>query len=367
MSEVFRHKIAKGHSLLVKGAAAVTLISGRVHVFLSEINPKERFVIPKGRRIPLEARQDSVIEITLSSSYTLEEIPTTAIPKEWSTILSTIKSIIRSRGRIVIVGGVDSGKSSLATLIVNYFTLRNVPTSILDVDVGQTEVGLPAALGFGGTCHPVKGLFEVTPKALFFIGSITPAPVIEKILTGVHKLIPIAEKQEGILVVNTDGWIEGDEALNYKIKLIKTVDPDLIIVIGEKDQIYESLKNYPRNEIIHVTKSPFVYKRDREERKSLREQTYYKYLKNGTVREFSLSQVKGDYCTVKEEDQKNMNILVGLIGKEGLMQGPGILKRVNIPTDKAFIYSEVSSQIEIIEVGMIQIREDGHELGFITR
>ena len=39
------------------------------------------------------------------------------------------------------------------------------------------------------------------------------------------------------VVVNTDGWVEGEDAINYKVQLIGKLNPDIIFCIQQKDEL----------------------------------------------------------------------------------------------------------------------------------
>jgi len=235
--------------------------------------------------------------------------------------------------------------------------------SILDLDVGQSEVGLPATIALGTATHPVKSLCETEPQALCFVGSITPAPVTEKILTGVQKLLALTGRREGPLVVNTDGWVEGDGALQYKVRLADAVRPDATILMGENDKTRRLIEEAAqRSRILKVEKPSFAYTRSREERKRLREQAYYRHLKGGTVKEFLLSKVRWSCSDAEKIPRQNVNLLVGLLGKTGLLQELGVLKSADPSRGKAWIYCGICTDVESIEVGMVRVREDGREL-----
>ncbi len=182
-------------------------------------------------------------------------------------------------------------------------------------------------------------------------------------MTGIQVLINIPRKRKGVLIINTDGWTEGDDARDYKLRLVKTVKPNITIIIDENDlfQVIKRDQSY-RSILIQVEKSPFIYRRSREERKHLREQTYYQYFKRGELRTYPLSKVNWRDLNVEEILPQNIDLLVGLLGKEGKMIGPGILKKIDREAEKVTIFSCVSTNIYSIEVGKVRIREDGKEL-----
>ncbi|MEM2922717.1 MAG: hypothetical protein QXF26_10440, partial [Candidatus Bathyarchaeia archaeon] len=76
-------RVSKGHTLLVKGPASVKLYEGGAHTYLAELDPQRTFVVPEGRRIPIEAIGDSSLRINVGSSGSVEEVEGPSIPEGW--------------------------------------------------------------------------------------------------------------------------------------------------------------------------------------------------------------------------------------------------------------------------------------------
>ncbi|MGC8850478.1 MAG: hypothetical protein ACP5QI_08415, partial [Candidatus Bathyarchaeia archaeon] len=107
----------------------------------------------------------------------------------------------------------------------------------------------------------------------------------------------------------------------------------------------------------------FIYKRTREERRRIRERAYYKYLRDGSLRVFPFSMVEWNNLNLKVLHSRDVNLLMGLIDGEGLMKGPGILKRTDRSKNRVLIYSRITCPVERIEAGLVMVREDGCEKG----
>ncbi|MGC8850226.1 MAG: Clp1/GlmU family protein, partial [Candidatus Bathyarchaeia archaeon] len=168
----------------MKGPASITLQSGRISVFMADLSLNKRVIIPEGRMMPLFALKESLLETIIGSSGSVVEVEGATIPEEWIQIPPTLSKILQGCGKVVVLGGVDSGKSSLSTLIANYFSSKGSHVSILDLDVGQSDISLPATIGLGIVRDPIRGLYEAEPVAMYFIGSISPAPKAGKIIKG---------------------------------------------------------------------------------------------------------------------------------------------------------------------------------------
>ena len=96
---------------------------------------------------------------------------------------------------------------------MNEAVKNGLRTGVIDADLGQSDVGPPSTVGFNFVTKPVKDLFEIDAKDVVFVGSTSPSGTITAIMDGLTYL-----KQESLeagadfVVINTDGWIENDEA-----------------------------------------------------------------------------------------------------------------------------------------------------------
>ncbi|MEM3044553.1 MAG: Clp1/GlmU family protein [Candidatus Bathyarchaeia archaeon] len=335
-------------------------------MFAADLPLDERVIIPEGRMIPLFALEESFVDVVTGFSGSTVEVGGATIPEDWIQIPPALKGILKGCGKVVVLGGVDSGKSSLSTLIANYFVSKGFQVSILDLDVGQSDVSLPAAIGLGVVRNPIRGLYEAEPTAMYFIGSISPASMAGKVIRGAVKLAEKVGDKECIMIVNTDGWLQGEEALNYKMKLVDALKPEAVAVIGEDKEansISEILRD--RFRVLRATRPFFIHRRTREERKRLREKAYYRYLRDGVSRVFPISKVEWNRLNLEGFPCHDINLLTGLIDKEGFMKGPGILKKIDCSRGKVLIYSRVTCPVEKIEAGLVRVKEDGCEIGQI--
>ncbi|WP_457611982.1 Clp1/GlmU family protein, partial [Methanocaldococcus sp.] len=96
----------------------------------------------------------------------------TNVPEDRKELLEKIKK--ENYNRIMVIGAMDSGKTTLINYIKNNLDFY----SILDCDVGQKSILPPATISL------MKG-FEVKH---YFIGSVTPVGYFEEVIFGSSKL-----------------------------------------------------------------------------------------------------------------------------------------------------------------------------------
>ncbi|MEM4279232.1 MAG: Clp1/GlmU family protein, partial [Archaeoglobaceae archaeon] len=225
----------KGCTVLAKGKVA---IEGNAEVIGS--NKIKSFESEKF--VPIYCLEECKIE--LNGDYKL--LNESTIPESWEKLAK------KDWETVFLYGGVDSGKSTLATYLAN----KVGGAYVLDLDIGQAEIAHPGAMAYG-FARDVVTLNQVKMINGFFVGSITPQGREVKCLRGVAKLWRELKKLEERKIVNTTGWIKGKRAKEYKMAKIEIIEPDLVVSFEKKPlegmEIYEVEKGY-------------TIKRDRNER-----------------------------------------------------------------------------------------------------
>ncbi len=289
-------------TLLVEGEAEIE-VDGRAEVFGC---PVRKLSIKQGKTLPIYLVEDSVVRI--KGKYI--PIKGSTIPKSWE------KLVEEDYRRIFLFGESDSGKSSLATYLVNKMDGRKW---VVDFDIGQADIAHPAAMGLGVNDGGVISISHIEMFDGFFVGSISPTGRETRCLRGVAKLMDIVErnlKDGDRVIVDTTGWVRGKRARDYKLAKIELVKPDVIVCFG-KPPYYLSDYN------VFEVESFVLRKRSRELRSSIRSEIYSKWLEGSELRSFSVDVVK--------------------LGNTTLFKGE--------PVDTSFIQEIMDSNIVFVEKG----------------
>jgi polynucleotide 5'-hydroxyl-kinase GRC3/NOL9 len=121
---------------------------------------------------------------------------------EWE---ATLGAILKADGPIMIIGGTDVGKTTFTRLLVNRAVAAGKRVAVLDADPGQSEIGPPACVGLAFVEAPVTLLSDLTPNALEFVGSVSPAGRLLEHITAVRRLADMAAGR--FLVIDTSGYL----------------------------------------------------------------------------------------------------------------------------------------------------------------
>ncbi len=69
---------------------------------------------------------------------------------------------------ILILGKIDSGKSSFCTYLVNKLVSGKCRVAVLDGDLGQSDIGPSGTVGYGLTSKPVTRIVQFEVGERFF-------------------------------------------------------------------------------------------------------------------------------------------------------------------------------------------------------
>ncbi|RLE68608.1 MAG: hypothetical protein DRJ43_05280, partial [Thermoprotei archaeon] len=128
----FEHTLKPKNDFLLLSPLKVISKRGKIECWGSEIDSLE--IREKGIPILIRALEISDLEIWAPSKPT--EIPG-IIPKEWEDLVSRIKP----GDVIMLLGGVDVGKSGLFAFLANKLVSAGMRVGLIDADVGQSDIG----------------------------------------------------------------------------------------------------------------------------------------------------------------------------------------------------------------------------------
>jgi len=285
--------VEAGKTLLVDGPASVILLTGTADILGAPVQTASKIVIREGKRFPFEIREKAEFDLLLGEKAGANEVPTSTIPKSWEDAANTILELKNLPATVMIVGGIDSGKTSFSAYLANKALKMKRSVAIIDADLGQSDVGPPSTIGSCRITKPIRDPFEISAENVCFIGVTSPGGAVPKVIDGIAKVKEkVTKRGASLLIVNTDGWIDGEDAIRYKVALAKQVKPDMVVAIQEKNELTFLLGALIESQNLAIESSPAVRKRDQEERRLLRELSYKKYLRGATVESFPLSWIR---------------------------------------------------------------------------
>jgi len=416
--------VKKGTTLLVDGPASVSLLSGKISVLGAPLQISEKLIVREGKRLPLWVKKRVTLELMLGEGASVNEVDEGTVASSWDEAAKEILSL-KKPVTVMVVGGMDSGKTSFCTFLVNEAVMKKWRTSVIDADLGQSDVGPPSTVGFNFVTEPVKDLFDIDARDAVFVGSTSPSGSINKVIEGLIQLKDrVMEAGVDFLVINTDGWVEGEEAAAYKVQLAEKVGPSAVVGMQKGNELTPILDALHDVKVFVMDSPQLIQPRSREKRKLLRELSYKKYLKGAKMQSLSLSWVKvkdslfgtggplprkrlerltnllgtrpiyeetvtailvvlskskvvteeqikaaeehfGKRVKVIQEGDEE-GLLVGLKDEEDKFLGIGILHGVDYKRRTLKVYTPVSEKVSMLCFGQIKLDKNCREIGLST-
>ncbi|ASJ08483.1 polyhydroxyalkanoate depolymerase [Thermococcus siculi] len=324
--------------------------------------------------------------------------------------------------KVMLVGGTDSGKTTLLTFLANGLIERGLRVAVVDSDVGQKGILPPATISLAFPEGSFSSPSELTGVAHYFIGTTSPGQYAGEMAVGVKRLVDIALESADVVLIDTTGFVEGPGAEMKRLKA-ELVRPDVTVFL-ERDNELEGLRKLlsPYGDVVSIRVSPKAREHSREQRREVRREKWRAYFSGSALVEVDLENVsiggtslfqgrpltdeevellsslfgwlvlagwRGRRYTVVKSDVQSFprgydrfalhaidferlsNLLVGFIDGNGLCLGVGILKWISFSAKKAQVLTpippeEIGRAVEL-RFGRIRVLETGEELGLLRR
>jgi|Deesub1362A_J573_1020465.scaffolds.fasta_scaffold00311_18 polynucleotide 5'-hydroxyl-kinase GRC3/NOL9 len=156
---------------------------------------------------------------------------------------------------IMIIGGADAGKTTLIECIAD-ITSRQTTTAIVDLDVGQSHVGLPTTIGWGKLDGGFKGWEYIQVEDFYFTGTLTPSGNLVPVLVGTKLITERAVRSCAKVLIDTTGLVSGPSARVLKQYKIDLISPDLIITLERAWELQDIIEPFINHSSIKIHRIP---------------------------------------------------------------------------------------------------------------
>jgi len=308
-------ELLRDETLLIEGPASLRILSGEGTIFGAIVEEGEEVLVRKGKRLPLTPCTDRM-SYEAKVAGDLIAIGGEAIPLSWKAAADAAAS---AKGRAVVLGGVDAGKTGFCTYLANRAVLSDVRVGYVDGDIGQPETGPPTTV----TAVIAKGqsymLERFRASSMYFVGHTSPALCQERVVGSIERCaLDLDGEGVELVVVNTDGWIR-EGGLIHKAALVERLRADTIVSLlspGEESILRGEMAE-PR-ELIHISRPDHVKSRSHGERRENRERGYRAYFRDAVRRRFGIDEVRFVNSPLRYSGKPERAELDRLSGQTGL-------------------------------------------------
>ncbi|MCL5876497.1 MAG: hypothetical protein M1540_01635 [Candidatus Bathyarchaeota archaeon] len=356
--------VQPNRTLLVDGPASVQLVTGNAEVFGYPLREEQRILVREGKRQPFYTVETSVFNVLLGANAAVQDMEGGTVPASWSKPVQTVLGLEKKPVVIIVLGASDTGKSSFCTYMVNKLAESKRTVAVIDGDLGQSDIGPSACVGYSVASSPITELYNLRFLSGFFVGATSPVKAVPQTIKALNYMMTEATaKQADYILVNTDGFVSGEAAIRYKLSLIKELKPDVVVGVQIAGELEELMSYLGGGGLMMVEPSPAVNQRTPEKRKLLREMTYAKYLKKSKLHCIPISQINLEPRNgVPKEQKPEKGLLVGLYGRGTRFLGIGVLRAVNSERKILKIQTAVRSKPFRLVFGKVHLNEKLQEV-----
>ena len=358
-------RVDSGHTLLLNGPAQIRLRGGLAECLGAPLAKDFWLSVERFRQVPIFAIDLAEFELRPGSGGSWTEANESTIPTSWSEAAQIVQ---QQAGVAAVVGEVDSGKSSLCTLIANRCAQAGVKVGVVDGDVGQADIGPPATVSSGHVSNLISTLQDLTPERSFFIGDTSPSSTPDKIIRSIVRLKEELAESCDVVIVNTDGWVTDFAAQQFKRELLDQIRPDLLLGLSRAGEI-DPLLELVRSTTLKLPISSYARVRSKEERKKTREKGYRRFLNGSRILNLAREDVRLRMFdqtgqSVLQPYRRLQGLLCGLLKKNGDLLS--IARIRNATNDLVIVETQSVEPASFLEVGNVVLSSKYEERGYGT-
>ncbi|HEY6627862.1 MAG TPA: Clp1/GlmU family protein [Acidimicrobiia bacterium] len=147
----------------------------------------------------------------------------------------------------MLVGGVDTGKTTLALQAARLAVAAGRTVALVDADVGNSTVGPPACVGLKIMRTPADIDEVAVPDQLHFVGTITPARLVLQQVVATAAMVDTAKRLADLVILDTTAVVSGVAGETLKYHKAELCRPDKVVALqrgGEMEPVVGMLRRF---------------------------------------------------------------------------------------------------------------------------
>ncbi len=192
---------------------------------------------------------------------------TPEVPETWDAIRPELLS---GPPNALVIGATDVGKSTFCRWLAGQFAAAGCRAWLIDADVGQSQLGPPATVGCARPEHLDHG-----GEMAFFVGDVSPGRAVPQCLGAFSAALrSVQGAGADRVVVDTTGWISGQDAIALKLAKARAIGQAHIVLIEAADELrafrraWRGLPDFPLHQL---RPAAVVTRRSQGDRRAFRE------------------------------------------------------------------------------------------------
>ncbi|XP_037086381.1 protein CLP1 homolog [Pollicipes pollicipes] len=269
-----------------KAKVTLELTAGLAEIFGTELVKKTVYTFRAGAKVAVFTWQGAHVRLRgpTDVAYVAKETPMVMYLNTHAALEQMRRRAEKESGRgpvCMVAGPTDVGKSTLATLLVNYAVRAGRRPLLVDLDVGQGAISVPGTIGamMVERVAAVEEGFTQTSPIVYHMGHKSPGDntacyrlLASKLAETVNSRMR-ANRRAGAsgCIINTCGWVKGGgyKALTH---IAVAFEVDVVLVLDHERLYNELVRDMPNFvEVVFLPKSGGVSERNKMQRMEARD------------------------------------------------------------------------------------------------
>ncbi|GMR02012.1 MAG: hypothetical protein BMS9Abin20_0338 [Acidimicrobiia bacterium] len=232
-------------------------------------------------------------------------------------------------GVVLIIGGVDTGKTTVARMLLSDAVDAGRTVAYVDADIAASTVGPAACVGLRliESGEDLENLSD--PDELRFVGAVEPNGVVLPHVVAVASLVDVARRLAELIVVDTTGVVSGVVGQTLKYHIAELTNPSIVIALSrghELDPAVGMLRRFLSARVAEVGAPPDLIPLSPVERQQARAAAFHKDLGDDPPRWRVQTTVFAPTLPVGFDVSRLDGMLVGVQDEHGRCLGLGVLE-----------------------------------------
>jgi polynucleotide 5'-kinase involved in rRNA processing len=159
----------------------------------------------------------------------------------------------------MLIGGLDTGKTTLALKAVALALEAGRTPVLVDADVGNSTIGPPACVGMK-VFNSADDLEKLNhPDGLHFVGTVTPSRLVLQHVVATAVMVEKARQNGDVVIIDTTAVASGVSGETLKYHKSELCRPDKIIALQrgeEMEPVVGMLRRFLSTEVITAAPDP---------------------------------------------------------------------------------------------------------------
>lgn len=275
--------------------------------------------------------------------------------------LETLAREIASKEVSMLIGGLDTGKTTLALEAARIALSSGHTPVIVDADVGNSTIGPPACVGLK-LLRNAEDLERVEePDLLHFVGTVTPSRLVLQHVIATAVMVDKARQLGDVVIIDTTAIVSGVAGETLKYHKTELCRPEKIVALQrgeEMEPVVGMLRRFLGADVVTVPTDPSLIPLSPDERARRRSDGFAEALRTPLERWKVRPTVFAPTLPVGLNLSRLDGVLVGIQDSGGGCLGLGVL---DYQEDGLRVMTNVGEGMTGLRLGSMRLDTETYE------